>query len=226
MVRQDRIFAEVSWADPKSGWTLYGSDAQLFSIDPTTDKIVDSTTVAGCGQLSASGGTTSNGAFYFSPWDYRVAVKSVFGADRGVASCAARIVPPATTFDPGLRLNLNDLVGGRPAGDLRVVSDEWAVIHVFHQELAQATATDWPDSRFKAHYLWWRWRIGAPAAELIPGQTPATEGALFFRIDDRQFLPSNSADFSTTTLIEFDGQGNMKEGLSGPGNFLGVVRIH
>jgi hypothetical protein len=225
VVRSDRVFAEVSWADPKSGWIDYGQNAQLFAIDPATDKIVESSMVAGCGQLSASG-VARSGAAYFSPWDYRAAVRSVFGAPRGVAPCAARIVPPAGSFDQAWQVKLDELVGGRPAGDLRLVSDDTAVIHVFHQELANPTAADWKDSRFKAHYLWWRWKIGAKTAELIPGQTPATEGALFFGIDGRQFLPSNASDFSTTTLIEFDAQANMKEGLTMPGIFHGVVRIH
>jgi hypothetical protein len=224
IVRPDRIFAEVSWADPKSGWTDYGQSAQLVAIDPVTDTIAETSTVEGCGQLAAGGGTSSNGTAYFSPWDYRVAVRSLFGGTRGVAPCAARIVPPGRSFDEAWRVNLSDLVGGRPAGDLALVSDDTAVIHVFHQELAQPTAANWSDTRFKAHYLWWRWKLGAPAAELMANQTPATEGALFFGIDGRQFLPSNAADFSTTTLVELDAEGNMREGLTMPGIFHGAVR--
>jgi hypothetical protein len=225
VVRPDRIFAEVSWADPRSGWTEYGQSAQLFAIDPATDTIAESSTVEGCGQLSAGGGVSSEGTAYFSPWDYRAAVRSVFGGTKGVAPCAARLVPAGRSFDDAWRVNLSDLVGGRPAGDLSLVGDDTAVIHVFHQELARPTAADWPDTRFKAHYLWWRWKLGAEAAELIPGQTPATEGALFFRIDGRQFLPSNAADFSTTTLVEFDARGDMRERLTMPGIFQGAVRI-
>lgn len=224
LVRQDRIIATAYWALLDGAWVQYGDQAKIFVIDPHTDTVVSTSDEARSAEVSLAG-VTSDGTAYFSPWDYRAAVRSLFGAGYGTDSTLLRIVPPGELPEAGYAVDLNALTGGRPAGSMALVSDDVAFLHVFDPALNGATSENWDETRFKANYTWWRWHIGDATATEIPGQTPSAEGPSVATIDGRTYASMYADDFSSTSLMELRPEGQLVPGLSGSGMFLGIVRV-
>jgi hypothetical protein len=229
LVRPDRVFAVASWEeDFDADWSRFGDRVRIVSIDPATDSVVESVDEPRCNYLLWAFSAT-DGTAYFSPLSYYAPIRSMLGAAAGIDNCSLRIVPPATTFDAGYSVDLDALAGGRPTGSLFLVNDQVAFIRVWHSELVSLLASDksnWQDVLNEPGFQWWRWSIGSPAAELIPGQTPAaSEATGLYRIGDRKFIPRVNEDYSATTLDELDPAGELRPTLSGPGNIWGVARI-
>jgi hypothetical protein len=228
-VRQDRVIVIVSWQGDFDGdWSLFGNRVRVISIDPETDSVVSAVDEPRCNYMFW-GSTASDGTAYFSPLSYYAPIRSMLGDERGVDSCGLRIVPPDTDFDAGYEVSLSDLVGGRPAGNLFLVDDRVAFLRVWHSELVTPVTPDksnWQDVINEAGFMWWRWPLGAAAAEPIAHQEPgASETPALFSVDGRKFLPRIAADYSSTTLDELDPSGALRPAVTGPGNIWGVVRL-
>ncbi len=229
LVRQDRVFAVASWEeDFDADWSKFGNHVRIVSIDPETDTVVESVDEPRCNYLIWSF-AASDGTAYFSPLSYYAPMRSMLGEGLGVDNCSLRVVPPASTFDAGFSVDLSALAEGRPAGSLFLVNDGVAFIRVWHSELVSPVAADksnWQDVLNEAGFLWWRWNIGSPSAELIPGQTPAaSEATGMYRLGARKFIPRVTEDYSATTLDELDPAGALHPTLSGPGNIWGIARL-
>lgn len=226
--RSDRIFATVYWQEAyDQDWTHLGDHVRIIEIDPATDSVVGQTDDTRCNELFASG-ATSDGTLYFSPGSYDAPVRSILGGERGVDPCLLRIVPPETSFDQGYQLDLSSLAGGRPAGDLVVLNDDVAFLHVWHSEVVDPVLEDlsnWEDTVNQAGFLWWKWTMGSEGAEPIGEQAPAN-GVVLFQVDGRTLVTRFSEDYTSTTLDELDPAGAISPGLSGPGQVFGVVRAH
>jgi hypothetical protein len=222
-VGDGRLLVSAFWASGTSGWTQFGDSTRLFVIDTATDTVVSTTDDTRC-ETASPAGITSDGTAYFTPWDYHTVVRHVFGEGFGAGSCGLRVVPSGTGFDEGYQIDLGSLVGGRPAGNVRIVGDDQALIHVWHDEQVTATPETWADKRFEPGYRWYRWTIGEAAATELAGQSPSGEGGDWAVIDGKGYLYSPNSEFSATTLIELDDTGALVPGITVPGWTVSVIR--
>lgn len=222
--RQDRIFVTIFWADPDSWWTKYAPSSRLVTIDPQTDTVVEVHDEDRCETMSPAG-TTADGTSYFGPWDYHATVRAVFGEGFGAKSCALRVVPSGMTYDEGYQVDLSSLVGGRPAGGLTLLDDQYALIHVWHSELVAATPENWKETRFEPAYTWYRWKLGEATATELPNQMPSSEGGEWLRLDGAPYTYNPNADYSKTTLFELNSSGELKEHLTLPGWTAQLIRV-
>lgn len=224
----ERVFMTVNlYEDDAADPTIYEHDVHLVEIDPRTDTIVRDSVEPRCNNLSSMS-LAPDGTTYYSPDAPITSYQVTLGAEHGPKSCSLRIVPEAPGYDPGFHFDLTSLVGGRPAGGLSLISDEVAFLRVWHEELAPPLASDrsnYRDLMFAKAYQWWRWPVGAPEAELVPGQLSTTGQWDLLDVDGRKLLPVVDADFSSTELVELLPDGSMQPLISGPGTLLGVVRV-
>lgn len=222
-VRPDRVFVTTFWESADSQWTEFGSQVQVTTIDPATDTVAGVTTDNRC-QTIAPAGVAADGTAYFSPWDYHAAVRGVFGAGFGSSSCALRIVPAGAAFDAGWSVDLSALVGGKPAGGLRVVEDGSALIHVWDASLVAATPDTWADDRFAPGYKWYRWQVGDAAATELPNQTGSTEGGEWRGLDGKTVTYNPNAEYTETTLLSLGTDGQLTSHLVIPGWITNMIR--
>jgi len=229
-VRKDRVFVIVWWEEDyeQGDWSRFGDHVRVYVIDPKTDEVVETSDESRCNSLTWSF-QTSDGTAYLSPMSWFAPIRSMLGSGHGVEPCGARIVPPETSFDQGYEVNLDALTGGRPTGNLFVVSDEVAFLRVWHSELVSPLESDksnWEDVLTEEGFLWWRWALGTDTAELIPDQKPgASEVSGLLEVDGKRYLPRIASDYSQTTLDELDPAGALCPGLTGPGAIFSIVRV-
>jgi hypothetical protein len=219
VARQDQVFVSVAW---ESDWKWRGG-SRLLAIDPATDKVVGSEDDTRCEALSVVS-RASDSTIYFGPQAFTAGARSVLGADFGTSSCALRIVPPDTALDQGWEANLSELAGGKAAGAFMLAKDDIGFFRVFYPEEIGATAETWDDSLAKPAYRWWRWSIGAKEAEEIPGQDLSLE-ASHYEVDGKMFLGNPSEDWSATTIVELDAEGELSPGVTVQGSPGGIVRV-
>jgi len=220
----ERLFVTVLWSSLASGWTKYGSSTKIIAIDPKTDRVLATTDEPRCESLSPAG-VASDESAYFAPWDYHSTVRSVFGDGFGARSCALRVVPPATSYDAGYDVDLSALVGGRPAGSMRMIGNGQALLHVWHEELAEATPENWSETRFLPAYLWYRWQLGEPSAEPLPAQAPTSEGGEWINLDDKTYTLSANSEYSETTVVELSDTGELRPGATIDGWTTNIIRV-
>jgi hypothetical protein len=222
-VRADAVIANVSWRDDE--WLRFGSKVRAITIDPATDTIVAAEDDTRANQLTP-GGVVANGTAYFSPASTVSPIRGVFGEGYGTANTTLRLGPPARAYDAGFAASLDALVGGRPAGDLVMLSDDVAFLRVWHAELARpATPANWSDVQYDAGFRWWRWRVGDPAATEIQDQEAGAGGVVIMRVGDATYATRNAADYSSTTLLNLQAGGTIQAELTGPGTIVGVVQV-
>lgn len=220
----NRVLITVTWGSQSSGWTETATFSRLIVLDPRSDAIVSTEDHHGCESLSPAG-STSDGTVFFSPWDFKAAVRGVFGAGLGASSCGLRVVPGGKEFDESYRVDLSTLVDGKPAGSAFLEDDQHLLLHVWDNDLVNATSENWiDDKRWEAGYLWYRWTLGAPQAELIAGQTPSSEGGSWQNIDSRRLSYSASPDFSQTTFTWLESDGSLTTGRTVPGYTVATIR--
>jgi hypothetical protein len=219
VAREDQVFVAAAW---ESDWKWRGG-SRLIAIDPATDKVVASQDDERCEALSVVS-RASDGTIYFGPQAFTGGARAVLGADFGTSSCALRIVPPDTALDQGWDVDLSELAGGKAAGAFMLANDDVGFFRVFYQEEIGATAENWADSLAMPAYRWWRWSIDAEEAEELPGQDLSLE-ASHYEIDGKTFLGNPSEDWSSTTLVELDAQGELKPGITLQGSPGGIVRV-
>lgn len=225
--RSDRLFAVVSWQEAHAyDWTRFGDHVQVISIDPATDSIVARVDEPRCNLISWVS-AASDGAEYFSPASYYAPLRSMLGEGSGIEPCALRIQPGADRFDADYELRLASITGGRPAGDFFLVSDATAFLRVWHSELVTPLSMDnenWESVVQEAGFLWWTWQVGAEQAERVTGQRPSRDAQTFV-VDGKTYTPTLSEDGSSSVLEELDPRGELRPGLSGPGEIIGVFRL-
>lgn len=220
-----KAYVSVYWASQESMWTEYGPSARLISFDTNTDTVLASTDDTRTSSLTPAG-TTSTGTTYFSPWDYHAAVRGVFGAGYGAASNAIRVVSGANAPDQSFVIDLSALVGGRPAGNMYLLNDNEGLIHVWHNELINATAANWSDKRFEPGYLWHRFRIGESTSEPLPDQKPSVEGGEWDQLEGKVVSYAPDSEYANTTLWELQADGRQRELLTVPGWTTAVLRAY
>ncbi|MEO8181019.1 MAG: hypothetical protein ABI895_19460 [Deltaproteobacteria bacterium] len=225
--RSDRIFAVVSWQQPHAyDWTRFGDHVQVISVDPTTDGVVGRVDEARCNLLSWVS-AASDGAAYFSPASYYAPLRSMLGEASGVEPCTLRISPDADSFDAGYSVDLASITSGRPAGDLFVVSDTTAFLRVWHAELVTPLSDgnqNWESVVQEAGFLWWTWQMGAEQAERVTAQRPSKDAQTFV-VDGKTYTSTLSEDGASSVLEELDPRGELRPGLRGPGQIIGVFRL-
>jgi len=220
----DRVLITVTWGSQSSGWTDTATFSRLIVVDPKSDTIVSTEDHQGCESLSPAG-SASDGTAFFSPWDFKAAVRGVFGEGFGASSCGLRVVPGGEEFDESYNVDLSALVDGKPAGSAFLEDDQHLLLHVWDNGLVDATPKDWIDNkRWDAGYLWYRWTLGAPQAELIAGQIPSGEGGTWQNIDNRRLSYSASPDFSETTFNWLESDGTLRTGRTVPGYTVATIR--
>jgi hypothetical protein len=225
--REDRLLAIVSWQQGHGyDWTRFGDHVQVIAIDPETDSIVGRVDEPRCNLMSwVSAG--SDGAEYFSPASYYAPLRSMLGEGSGIEPCALRIQPGADGFDAGYQLDLSSITDGRPAGDFFLVSDASAFLRVWHSELVTQLSSDnqnWESVLHEPGFLWWSWQVGAARAERVADQRPSRDAQTFV-LDGKTYTPTRSEDGASTVLEELDPRGELRPGLRGPGEVIGVFRL-
>ncbi|MEY4547683.1 MAG: hypothetical protein RL685_3878 [Pseudomonadota bacterium] len=225
--RQDRLFAIVSWQQEFArDWTHFGDHVQVVAIDTASDTIVGRVDESRCNLLS-SGNTAADGSAYFSPAAYYAPLRSFLGEPSGVETCALRIAPGAERFDPAYGVDLTELTGGRPAGDFVLVAENRAFLRVWHSELVTPLTpgnANWETVLQEPGFLWWTWRVGEPEAEQVAEQQPSLVAPLLY-VEGKTYTTTLSADRTSSVLVELGAEGDVKPGLSGPGQLLGVFRV-
>ncbi len=166
-LRQDRIFVVASWEEGsmETGRASVTTSASSKSIRQRTRSSPRPTSRAAIPSHWST--TTSGGTTYFSPMSWFAPIRAMVGADRGVASCALRIVPPKTSFDAGTKSIFRRSPRAVRPGTLFLVGDDVAFIRVWHEELADKLADDksnFEDVINEAGFKWWRWDVGAETA--------------------------------------------------------------
>jgi hypothetical protein len=219
VAREDQVFVTAAW---ESDWKWRGG-SRLIAIDPATTKVVASEDDTRCEALSVVS-RALDGTIYFGPQAFTAGARAVLGADFGTSSCALRIVPPGTALDQGWEVNLSELAGGKAAGAFMLATDDVGFFRVFYQEEIGATAETWLDSLAKPAYRWWRWSIGAKEAEEIPGQDLSLEASQY-EVDGKIFFGNPSEDWSATTIVELDAEGDLSPGVTVQGSPGGIVRV-
>ncbi|HTV26097.1 MAG TPA: hypothetical protein VMG12_45690 [Polyangiaceae bacterium] len=207
--------------------TIYRQDVRLIEIDPRTDQIVSETEDPRCNRLYSMS-RAPNGSTYYSAPATDTPLRVMLGEGHGPKDCSLRIQPPQTGFDASFNVDLTQLVDGRPAGGLVMVTDDVAFLRVWHEELAPPLAADksnYQELVFASAYQWWRWPLGSDRAELAPDQMPTTGQWDPFAVDGRALLPVIASDFGSTELVELLPEGGMRPLISGPGTLLGIVRV-
>jgi hypothetical protein len=220
LVRGDRLFVTVVW---ELDWR-FAASARVIAIDTATDRVVETTDDTRCEQLSVAS-RASDGTAYYTPYAHAPAARRVLGAAYGTRSCALRIVPPGAAFDQGWDVDLSVLAGGRPAGELVLASDQVGLFRAYYAEEIGVTAETWQDHLGTPAYRWWRWPIGAAAAEEIQDQ-PLTVEAAHYVVDGRTYIGNPSADWSTTAIVELRPDGELRNGITVQGTPGGVVHVH
>lgn len=225
-VREDSLLVTVFWNSQASGWTEMGPFSRLVVVDTETDEVVEQQDDERC-QSSAPAGATADGAVYFSPWDYHVAARGVYGDDEhGSASCGLRVLGDANEFDAEYEIDLSELVGGRPAGSMKLLDGERALLHVFHEELGDATADNWiNDRRWTAGYKWYLWNLGEDEATELPDQTASGEGGEWVEVDGRWLSASPNSEYTETTWTELEDNGATTKRLVVPGFANGLIHV-
>lgn len=225
--RQDRLFVIVSWQQEFArDWTHFGDHVQVLAIDPATDTVVSRVDEPRCNSFSLAS-TAPDGTTYFSPAAYYAPLRPLLGAPSGVESCLLRILPGAESFDAAYGLELSELTGGRPTGDLALVAEGRAFLRVWHSELVTQLSdgnANWEAVLQEPGFQWWTWRVGEPEAEPIAEQQGTTVGPLL-QIDGKTYTTTLSADGSSSQLVELTAEGTLRPGLSGLGQILGVFRL-
>jgi hypothetical protein len=134
---------------------------------------------------------------------------------------------PPRPFDQGYDVDVSGLVGGRPVGTVRVLDDRTALLDVWHAELAPELAPDksnFDDVANASAFRRWRWTLGAPQAEQLPGE-PFASGSLgdAFEVDGVSYTTSYDGTTSRTSALTPSGE--FGAGMTGPGQIVGMVRI-
>ncbi len=222
--RDGKAFVTAYWASQASMWTQYGAAARLFVIDTATDTLLSQAEVSSTSSLGYAG-TDKDGTIWYSPWDYHAAVRGVFGTGYGAASRGVRVKNGATAVD-GTDVDLSALVGGRPAGGMILIDDSTALLHVWHNDLVNASASNWSDTRFQPGYLWHRWKIGEASAPELPNQKPNTEGGEWKPLDGKTVSYSPDDAYANTTLWQLEADGSQTELLTVPGWTINFVRAY
>ena len=225
--RQDRLFVIASWQQEFArDWTQFGDRVQVLAIDPASDSVVSRVEETRCNSFS-SASSAADGTTYFSPAAYYAPLRSLLGEQSGVEPCALRIMPGAESFDAGYGLDLSALAGGRPAGDLSLVGEGRAFLRVWHSELVTPLAegnANWESVLQEPGFQWWTWQLGAAEAEPIAGQQGSLVAPLI-HVDGKTFTTTRSAADGTSQLQELSPEGELRPGLSGVGQILGVFRV-
>jgi hypothetical protein len=226
--RADRLFAIASWQDTFAGdWTHFGDHVQVISIDPETDSVMGRVDEPRCNSFSWVS-ATSDGTAYFSAASYFAPLRPLLGAPSGVEACALRIMPGADRFEQGYGVDLDSLTGGRPAGDLFLVSDTTAFLRVWHSELVTPLSpgnANWEAVLQEPGFLWWSWRVGSADAQQVPDQRPSGDAQMFV-VDGKTYTPTLSEDGGSSVLEELEPEdGVLRAGLTGPGQIVGVFRV-
>lgn len=225
--RRDRLFVIVSWQQEFArDWTHFGDHVQVLAIDPASDTVVSRVDESRCNSFSLAS-TAADGTTYFSPAAYYAPLRSLLGEPSGVESCLLRIMPGADSFDATYGQDLSELVGGRPAGDLALVTESRAFLRVWHSELVTPLAdgnANWEAVLQEPGFQWWTWRVGEPEAAPIAEQQGTTVGPLL-QIDGKTYTTALAADGGSSQLLELNAEGALQPGLSGVGQILGVFRV-
>jgi hypothetical protein len=218
VVHGSRLLVTVVWEDE---WR-FADSSRVIAIDTATDEIVGTSDDTRCEQLAISS-VASTGTTYYSPYAHAPVARSLLGDEYGTRSCALRVVPPGAAFDDGWDVDLGQLAGGRPAGEFVLASDDVGFFRAFYNEEVGATAENWQDKQGVPGYRWWRWEIGADEAEEIPGQSLTVEAA-HYEVDAKTYVGNPSDDWSSTSIVELDAAGALRDGITVEGTPGGVVR--
>lgn len=219
ILRGDKLFLTVVW---ELDWE-YGAASRLIAVDTATDEIVDTRDDDRCEQL-AIGSLSSDGTAYYSAYAHSPAARLVLGPAYGTRSCGLRVVPSGTTLDVGWEVDLSALADGRPAGEFVLASDEVGFFRAYYADEVGVTAETWQDKQGAPGFRWWRWEIGAETAEEIPNQELTVEAAHYV-VGGKTYVGNPSADWATTTIVELDPEGALREGLSVSGTPGGLVKV-
>jgi hypothetical protein len=226
IVRQgDRLLAVVYWQGADD-FTALGNNTRIFEIDLETDQVSTVSDDDRCNVLFASG-EQSNGTQFFSAESWRAPHRLLLGSEFGQRSCALRVLPAESSFDRSYDVDVTGLVGGRPVGAVRIVDDQTALMDVWHAELAPTLAADksnFDEVANASAFRRWRWTLGEPSAEELPGQ-PFANGSLgdLFEVDGVYYTTSFDGETSRTSALTPSGE--FGAGMTGPGQIVGMVRI-
>lgn len=225
----DSLMVYLHWSDPDD-WTRWADHSTHVIFDTRTDSVVTSFDEPRCEMLEPFGIKTSDAKTYFSSDPSYQLLERAYGSDHGTRSCGLRALNAAGSFDPKFFVDPSELVGGRPAGTVTMVTDELAFIDVFHTELLDEPIT--PETVDAASsspaYRFWTWRVGDTEAQDAVEQQPRTSSSLWQYVSDEGavFVQDHDAEYSRWKLLELRSDGSVVDGLSGVGYATsGIVRV-
>jgi hypothetical protein len=201
VVRGNRLFRTVFWSD----WDAWQTSAEqyLAVFDVELDRMLQLIPETRCPGLSNWVDRDEAGNLYFSNWVWNVSETLVRGAPR---SCALRITPDASQFDPGWSLPYAAVTDGREGAMYSYLAGGQGLLNVFHAERATYDGSSDP-AELASSTNWRLWRVDAAARTGAPvdGLDWMTGGASTFHLGDRAFVAVPGADYAVTQLYEIVG---------------------
>lgn len=218
-----KLFIPIHWAS--DDFVTLGDRVRVITVDTETDSVVATDDDDRCGYaFHATLG--DDGATYIDGGPWTRVYADVLGEGFGATPCHLRVIPPESSFDDSYFVDLSTLTEGRPTGDFFPLDAETAVIRAFHPEDAPNEFDgDTLAYTFQRAYRWWFWRIGEPSATLVQTDGPAVVTGQRFHVDGRRYVVDATADYASSTLISFSGDGAMERGLTVRGSPYSVIRI-
>jgi hypothetical protein len=223
-LRGDQLVFTASYYDDESG--AFDAETRLIVVDTGTDSVVSVTPESRCGYLLHSI-VGADGTLYFGSNVYTSVVEEVLGDAFGGPSCVLRLPEGATAFDDDYLFDLQAAAAENVVGSLIAGSDGRVYTRVLSRELLPSDA-DFvePGALSNGPYFYWaEVDLGTSVfSEVLSDLGAGAAQSVEYPVEGRSFIGQSSADFATTTLIDF-GEDPPREGMKFPGIPFSIVRV-
>jgi hypothetical protein len=203
VLRDGKLFRAIGWRD----WTSYTTSAEqyLAVYDTATDTLEATVREERCPALDNRVEVAEDGTLYFSNWIYNVTETLGRGAPR---SCSLRVLPGATSFDPGWQLTFSDIAEGREGAGLSYLGDGKGFLTVFHHERVTIDAeTDLLALAQTPNWRLWSVDLTTRTAAPLEGADWTSGGYSRIELDGRTFILLPSSDYASTQSYEVTAAG-------------------
>jgi hypothetical protein len=221
--RGNELVLTASFYDDES--SVFDAEARLVIVDTVTDSVKSVETETRCGYLLSSVESPS-GDIYFAADIYTSIVEESLGDEFGGPSCVLRLPAGQSSFDPEFILDLEQATGGTIAGSLVAGNAGRAYTRYLDRSVVPEGA-DFSDPAAASSLPYYRWAevdldggTATPLLSLEPGAAQSVE----YSVESRSFIGISTADFASTTLLDFASD-PPREGMTFAGVPFSIVRV-
>jgi hypothetical protein len=210
--RGNRLFIPVSWRNwdvpdvflPTAGLIVIDTDNDTFVHLLRDERLADSIYTV----------KAASGDIYLFTGGFGVAYHRVLG--NAAPGGALRLLDGSDTFDPSYYLNLDSVLGDRPASTPVLADGSNVYVRAYHEDRQPITPEIEADPTLLSTQEAWRhWKVdldGVHAIREITELPWSSSSGYFYQIpeENRFFLSVMSADFASTQLYESTDDGFLK----------------